>query len=1625
MSSIDTRVVRMEFDNVNFKRGAAETKDSLDKLNKALDSTGKSNGLNALDTNVSKVRASISSKVIGITTVITNLTNRIVNMGFALGKSMLINPIKEGMSEYEALLTKQNTIMNATGLSAEAVKKTLDSLNSYSDKTIYKFSDMTSALTQFTNAGVSLKDAEIAIKGASNAAAHAGASAGEASRGMYAFTQMMQAGKIGLQDWRQVENAAMGTQTFKKALMDTAVELGTLTKRGNEYVMQNGKVVTSTKGFNASLAEGWATSETLTKTLSKYADATTDLGKRAFKSAQEVRTFSGFMDTMREALGSGWASVFYAIGGGLESSTKTWTKIANTIGNVIVQMFNFASATITTFRSLGGMKAAMEVVTNIASPLVAVLKAVGKAWNAVFPAKGDNNSAGKSLVMAAKGLAKFTEPLQNVAKIFSKVELPLKAFFTLLKSGLSIIVNAKDVIVAFAKEVGKSLNIKMPSADGLINWFKNLAESVSDALDKFNGVGSKIDSVKSKMSGLDIKMPKISGLGGVEASLASASNIKAPNMSKVTSSLKGSEGLLNRLKSRLQTVATGFTLTGQAIWSVIESIGSGISKIAGKIKEFFQNLSYTDVVAASNQALVTTFTIQFITMIRNVNKGVSGISDAMANMGTMFADVGAGVTGFFDNLGGALKSFQTQAKAKIIINIAIAIGVLAVSLLILSLIPQDKLARGLGALAAVFTMLIGTMHVMTKMLEKLNDAKLGVTMLAVSGSMFLLAAAVTTLAIGMILFNYVDTSSLFKAGVAVGILAVGAKALSKIDGSDIIKVSFALNLMALAIFGISVALLVMNKVNTGSIVRLAFTMGILTVALGLLALIPYEGIAKVGLAMLTASAGILVMAAALIVFSLVKVSSIIKMVFVLQMLTLALLAIAIIGNAGGSAAILALAAGITMLAVAGLLLNNVEWTSLFKLYVILMMIIPIFATFMLILAVASYVAPGLVVLGAGLFLVGAGLMMMAAALFIFVVAAGAGVTAISGFAVAIAIAIGVFFQTLAGQAPIIQRSILTMLQALIDTIVTAVPMILKGIRDLWNAVVAELSKPEKGKQAGEASKSWVQSMSDGIKAKMPMIVDKGAELLVKFLQGISKRAREIGRAGSDVVAKFIRGIGDRVDLLVREGTRVITKFIQGVGDSSAKLADTAAKTIVKFVNDLSVSIRANSAALREAARGLGSAIISGLTGGISDNAFQVINTLISLGNRAIQAALNVFKVKSPSRVFYDIGAFVVQGLTQGIRNNATMAIVAVASLMQGQIAVAQHYMSQLVQSMDQNTIAAQAKADALRAMAQKAEEEAKKAKNKKAKKAANTRAKSLNAQAEAAEKEAENLRAASEAQKEAEIRRADFEKADLLGKAKMTSEDAQNMIDAAKASEQYAASSQAKAAQLRAKAAKMAKGKAKQAVLADAAMWEQQAALGAQAANDQLNAARNLAAQSLEYQRQAGAEAAKAMQDAFDQDAKAAAEVDAYEKASVDEKIRIRTEQANQLQAAADADLERAKQLAYTDIEGANTLAQAARDQAQQAREYLKEIENLNNNAGVGGAGGGIAGTVVNLDPTDAAAIAMNNYSNLYSSAVASAAATKTVQFNQYNTSPESLSASDIYRQTNNLFNYAASNIAA
>lgn len=612
--SIDERVVEMQFDNQQFEKGISTSVKSLDKLKKSLQLDDAGRSFEKLERSAKNVRLdglaasvdAISSKftLIGRMSIawMDNIAHAAVNAGKRIVNALTVDPVRSGFNEYELKMDSVKTIMNATGESVETVSKYLEELNKYADDTIYSFSDMTSNIGKFTNNGVKLSDATMAIKGVANAAAYAGASSQQASAAMYNFSQSLSS-FLNTRDWYSIENANMATTQMKQAFIDTAVELGTLQKTAEGfYKTIDGKHEVTVANFRDTLQYQWGTRDVIIKTLSKYSDTTTELGQKAMEAATQVRTLSKMWDTLKEAAQSGWGQTWEIVFGNIDEATKLFTGMSNAISEVLEKQTKTRNEVLQTWKDLGGRDSIINAVANSFNSLRAVLGEVKQAFFNIEP-----KSMGEKLAALSKKIETVSQNLLNWLWSENKYDndWPILAGIRRSIGGIkSVFGIVLDLFKALGSGFTKLFPKLIPSFDSLVasgakvgDWLKNLRKSIQDGKYFENFVQSLVDMVKPLVDYMptlwDHVKTLFSGLGGVLEKYKVKEKLKGA-FTAITNFLpKAGEAIWQFGKNAVETVRNSGAF--QKIVGVFQKIGAGIADGFGKFVDRLQDFDLNDV----------------------------------------------------------------------------------------------------------------------------------------------------------------------------------------------------------------------------------------------------------------------------------------------------------------------------------------------------------------------------------------------------------------------------------------------------------------------------------------------------------------------------------------------------------------------------------------------------------------------------------------------------------------------------------------------------------------------------------------------------------------------------------------------------------------------------------------------------------------------------------------------------------------------------------------------------------------------------------------------------------------------------------------------------------------------
>lgn len=598
MATIDERVVSLKMNNKQFLSAIKESASSMDRLKESLKMEGAANGLKRMgeiaknttlgDLARSAVDAASNMSVmqgIGITAL-----GGIGAAAISAGKSMLqsfIQPAIDGFHEYETQINAVQTILANTsqnGTTLDQVNASLDELNRYADKTIYNFTEMTSAIGTFTVAGVGLEDATASVKGFSNMAALSGANATQAAQATYQLAQAMSSGVVKLQDWMSLEHAGIAGKQFQDALIETSRIMNTgvdaaIEKQGN---------------FRLSLQEGWLTSEVMMQTLKvmtndlseaqimemgyseEQAHKMKQLAQAAGDSATQIRTFSQMIGTWGEALGSGWAETWRILVGDFNQAQTLFTTVGNYVSSAIDDMSRARNDFLKGFVDLGGRDEILRAMLNIFTALVKVAGQLGTAFRRVFL-----NASPEGLYKIVKAFADFTEKLIITNNFAEKLEWTFTGVFSIFHIFATILGEVAQVIFTVASHIISAL---FPAFTGINSGVFQITKVIGKAIYWFDQWFTKLD-LGGKI--LKLLLPPID-LVGKAIKWVSDKIHDFIMWIDFTGKVKGAGEGLKNLASKFGLVKDALknSVIGREFSAAMDSIHSGVDKAKSKINEF-------------------------------------------------------------------------------------------------------------------------------------------------------------------------------------------------------------------------------------------------------------------------------------------------------------------------------------------------------------------------------------------------------------------------------------------------------------------------------------------------------------------------------------------------------------------------------------------------------------------------------------------------------------------------------------------------------------------------------------------------------------------------------------------------------------------------------------------------------------------------------------------------------------------------------------------------------------------------------------------------------------------------------------------------------------------------------
>lgn len=989
---------------------------------------------------------------------------------------------------------------------------------------------------------------------------------------------------------------------------------------------------------------------------------------------QVVGAFSGgagsigdFIGKMRELLvDSGGIEKFFdgivAAIGGLGSTVGFVRKI---LGGI----FDFAkenTAGVFT-KTIDTIKSAFDGLISAAGKLggiTGIFDKITAAWQLFVSIMKDGDFPGFTETLGIHEDDKIVEVLFNIREAFMGLADVWKGFISIFKDGdfigfgkllkidedsaiVDFLFDIRESVLSFYEsvmgiDIGGALDSAMGKLKDLFKDFdisasaEGVLTNIADFFENLLNTVKGWDSISEAFT--DIREAISNFFGGLFDDTENAGASAGKNLTEIPNkftefannlwnSIKLATAIIrDRLKDFWETIKLGlsaagvnidkiFGAIGDSFGSAGDSIGDALGTLWDKISGWFKDFNFDKLTTLFTAGLAG----GLVTAIYNFSKGFKAFGEDGFNFNFIPEDLVESVTGTLDRVQKSLKTFQNNLRADTLMKIAIAFGVLTVSIIALSFVDADKIAVGMGAIAAGIATIVGAMAILAKVdATSFKVVGIGVAISLVAASVLLLAAAV-------FVFGRMDPDTLKQGLIGVGIALTGlvamAVALSKANGSFIRAaiaigiLSGSLILMAQAIkyyadidlgtlakggyiiTGVLISLAVLSNIVDGTAMqRFSIGLGLMSISLwglvkvveafaalpfwsmiqGLIGIAAVLGMLMISMRMMPnekrAKAGtfaLIGMAAALWIMAkaietVAKLSTgglivgVLALIAVLAALTIAAIYLGTLGVNVGP--MLTLSVALAILAGALYLLGQLDVGQV-------LIALGAIAGVLLIFVGAGYLlGPVVVVLlafGAAMALIGAGFLMFGAGLALV----GVGLLQLSKITGKAAKNIGKSLVEFVKVLPRVAAGLAEAFVEFIRVIGKSAGQIADAIGDLIIKLLEKVQEmvPVIGETLGVIIEAILVLMEE----KIPRFIEVGIKLLTSFMTGVRDNIGLITTLGLEILTNFLDALTANVDTVATAIGDFITSLITAIGEQSGRIVDAGTAALVSFLSGIS------------------------------------------------------------------------------------------------------------------------------------------------------------------------------------------------------------------------------------------------------------------------------------------------------------------------------------------------------------------------------------------------------------------------------------------------------------------------
>lgn len=622
--------------------------------------------------------------------------------------------------------------------------------------------------------------------------------------------------------------AASMDEALQKISLDELMEIPELVSEATDFMNE----------YNSNLKEGETQITNVYDALLEMGYGLDEFSLKAFRAAQEARTWNDVLDSVRDAVSTGWMNSFQSIFGNQKEATKLWTRMANDFWDIFASGGEDRNTALSYWNNW--IEPFKRNLVNAATGLES------EAWEMFQKDIEDHALSGRELLFSTdeNNLGAIIELLQSLKDIIQAIKDAWNDTFYGTTDADEVAWQKADMLMSITKSV-KAFADSLKKLTDQLNGDNEVAKKFRSTL---KGVFAIIDIIAHFIktgfaAAWELLSTIIGGAGGsvLDFTASIGDNIVAFRdwIKENESFEKGFETISNAIKGAIDFIKNliDAIIAVPAVSGIIDRISKGFSGLFDVVTKFSSNISsgtdfsviFDDLVNGIKNLdgigpVIQTIIDAFTNLWNFISEKLSGANFDLSNTLKWIAILGAVVAGII------LLSRDTNEANKTVITVGGVITALAGVILALTLFADpaeiSNAVKSLSLLMGVFAIILLIAKDITGMSNIVSS---------IAGVILILAGALVAL-------SALPTNNVFQNAIALslilGVFALIVSKMAKIgkdvnsDYSSISAIRKYAKIVGVLALEMSGALFLLGLLPTGRALQSAIAVSILMKVIG-------------------------------------------------------------------------------------------------------------------------------------------------------------------------------------------------------------------------------------------------------------------------------------------------------------------------------------------------------------------------------------------------------------------------------------------------------------------------------------------------------------------------------------------------------------------------------------------------------------------------------------------------------------------------------------------------------------------------------------------------------------------------------------------------------------------------